>query len=240
MTTEKPTERIAKRIAASGVCSRRDAEKLILEGRVQVNGERITSPALNVSDSDSIKVDDKVITKPKRARLWMYHKPTGVLTTHKDQEGRPTVFEQLPAHMPRVISVGRLDMNSEGLLLLTTSGTLARALEHPSTGLKRRYRVRVFGKPTNRELESLAKGVTVDGVHYGSIIAKLEREMESNSWIDVVLSEGKNREIRNVFSHLGYTVNRLIRTHYGDFELDDLARGVVKEMPDTMFRKYLT
>jgi 23S rRNA pseudouridine2605 synthase len=236
--SEKPTERIAKRIAASGVCSRRDAEKLIASGRVHVNGERITSPALNVSDSDSIKVDGKLISKPTRARLWLHHKPTGVLTTHKDQEGRPTVFEKLPSHLPRVVSVGRLDMNSEGLLLLTTSGELARALEHPSTGLKRRYRVRVFGKPTNRELESLAKGITIDGIHYGSIIAKMEREMESNSWIDVTLSEGKNREIRRVFAHLGYTVNRLIRTHYGDFELGDLAVGSVKEMPDNMFKQY--
>lgn len=232
-------KRIAKRIAASGVCSRRDAERLIAEGKVEVNGERIGSPALNVTESDSISVDGKKISKTAKARMWMYHKPVGLLTTHKDTEGRPTVFESLPDYLPRVVSVGRLDMNSEGLLLLTTSGELSRTLEHPSTALKRQYRVRVFGKPTNKELESLAKGMTVDGVVYGSIIAKLERETESNSWLELTLTEGKNREIRKVLEHIGYKVNRLIRTHYGDFELGDLARGAVKELPAKSFEAFL-
>lgn len=235
---EKP-ERIAKRIAASGVCSRRDAEKLILAGKVEVNGERIASPALNVTSSDAIKIDGKPIEKVEKPRLWLYHKPAGLLTTHKDTKDRPTVFASLPKHLPRVISVGRLDMNSEGLLLLTTSGELARQLEHPSTGLKRCYRVRVFGKPTNKELESLAKGLTVEGVHYGSIIATLARETESNSWLEMTLTEGKNREIRNVLSHLGYQVNRLIRTHYGPFALNELKRGEVKELPANSFRQFL-
>lgn len=237
--TEKTGERIAKRIAAAGICSRRDAEKLIEKGKVEVNGKRIHSPALNVNEADIIKVNGELLQTKNKPRLWMYHKPTGLLTTHKDTHDRPTVFASLPKTMPRVISVGRLDMNSEGLLMLTTDGALARALEHPSTGLERRYRIRVFGKPTDADLKSLLKGVTVDGVMYGKIVATLERETGSNCWIEVKLSEGKNREIRKVFQHLGYSVNRLIRTHYGPFTLGSLPRGELLELPDNTFKKFL-
>lgn len=228
MTQEKKGERIAKVIAASGACSRRDAEKIILEGRVKVNGKLINSPALNVTD-ETISIDDIVITKPKTSRLFKYYKPVGLVTTHKDEKGRQTVFESLPQNMPRVISVGRLDLNSEGLLLLTTSGEVARQFELPSSNLERVYRVRVYGNVNMDELKNLKKGIEIDGVRYGSIDVSAEK-IAVNSWLKVSIREGKNREVRKVLAHFGLEVNRLIRTRYGEYELGDMQPGEVVEI----------
>lgn len=232
---EKPanseSERLAKRIASAGICSRRDAEKLIENGEVKVNGEVIRSPATNVSASDVVEVKGKTISTPDHTRLWLYHKPSGLLTTHKDPKGRPTVFASLPKSMPRVISVGRLDLNSEGLLLLTNSGDLARTLELPKTGLPRTYHARMFGTLSEREIKTLDAGIAIDGIHYGSIQVKPIRKTSSNSWVEVTLHEGKNREIRKVFEHLNHPVSRLIRTSYGPFELRDLPKGHIQEIP---------
>ena len=232
-------QRIAKRIAAAGICSRREAEALIADGKVKVNGHYIDSPALNVTDDDKIEVRGRPIFAPSKTRLWLYHKPPGLLTTHKDPEGRPTVFDHLPASLPRVISVGRLDMNSEGLLLLTTSGDLARTLELPKTGLPRSYRVRIFGIPTNKHIKQLKDGLTIEGTRYGPIETHIETSTKSNCWVSVTLHEGKNREIRRVFEHLGFQVSRLLRTDYGPFKLGELARGQVKEMPGHTFERLL-
>ncbi len=221
--------RIAKMIARAGVCSRRDAERLIEAGRVVVNGKKLKSPALNVSERDEILVDDKPLPQKQPVRLWRYHKPRGRVTSHKDPQGRPTVFDSLPDHLPRVISVGRLDYNTEGLMLLTTDGGLARHLELPSTGWRRRYRVRAFGKITQAELDGLKKGITIDKVRYGPIEAQIERD-GANSWINMSISEGKNREIRRVLEHLGLQVSRLIRLSYGPFQLNELTVGAVEEV----------
>jgi 23S rRNA pseudouridine2605 synthase len=231
--TEQPGkgERIAKVLARAGLCSRRDAERWIAEGRVSVDGKVLDSPAVTVSESNDVRVDGKPIPQPERARLWRYHKPAGLVTTHRDEKGRPTIFENLPADLPRVISVGRLDLTSEGLLLLTNDGALARRLELPSTGWVRRYKVRVHGEVEPERLAALARGVTVDGVAYGPIRAELERQQGSNAWLTVALREGKNREIRRVLEHLGYTVTRLIRLAYGPFQLGALPRGAVEEVP---------
>lgn len=237
--TGAPSMRIAKFIAAAGICSRRQAEVLIEEGKVKVNGKTIDSPALNVSEADSILVNNKPIFVQSTPRLWLYHKPAGLVTTHKDPQGRPTVFSALPADMPRVISVGRLDLNSEGLLLLSTSGDLARALELPSTGMPRTYRARIFGTPKQRELNMLADGVQISGVKYGPIQVNFEKTSASNIWVEVTLHEGKNREIRKVFEHIGHPVSRLIRTAYGPFALDDLAKGQVKEISEKRIHKAL-
>jgi 23S rRNA pseudouridine2605 synthase len=223
------TMRIAKMIARAGVCSRRDAERMIEAGRVNVNGKRLQSPALNVSFQDRILVDDKPLPQQQPVRLWRYHKPRGRMTSHKDPEGRPTVFEALPDHLPRVISVGRLDFNTEGLMLLTTDGDLARHLELPSTGWRRRYKVRVFGKVTQSQLDDLKKGIAIDGVRYGKIIAQLERE-GNNPWINLSITQGKNREVRRVMEYLGLKVSRLIRLSYGPFQLNDLSVGGVDEI----------
>ena len=225
-------ERIAKVMARAGLCSRRDAERWIELGRVSVNGKVISSAALNVSDQDKITVDGKALAEKQDTRLFLYHKPAGLVTTHKDEKGRSTVFSQLPAHLPRVVSVGRLDLNTEGLLLLTNDGELARFLELPATGWKRRYRVRVKGNVAQAKLDRLKEGVTVEGVHYKSIIATLDAEQSqgANSWITVSLQEGKNREIRRVMEHIGLTVNRLIRTDYGPFSLGKMERGTVVEV----------
>ncbi len=228
MTEDKKGERIAKAIAASGACSRRDAEKIILEGRVKVNGKTINSPALNVTD-ETISIDDIVITKPKKARLFKYYKPVGLVTTHKDEHCRKTVFESLPANMPRVISVGRLDLNSEGLLLLTTSGEIARRFELPSSNLERVYRVRVYGRVNMDDLKNLKKGIEIDGIRYGSVDVTAEK-IAVNSWLKVSIREGKNREVRKVLAHFGLEVNRLIRIRYGDYELGDLQPGQVEEI----------
>jgi 23S rRNA pseudouridine2605 synthase len=224
-------ERIAKILARAGLCSRRDAERWIAEGRVSVDGKVLDSPAVTVTEASDVRVDGKPIPQPERARLWRYHKPAGLVTTHRDEKGRPTIFESLPADLPRVISIGRLDLTSEGLLLLTNDGELARRLELPSTGWVRRYKVRVHGEVDPERLAALARGVTVDGVSYGPIRAEMDRQQGSNAWLTVALREGKNREIRRVLEHLGYSVTRLIRLAYGPFQLGALPRGEVEEVP---------
>lgn len=227
-------ERIAKVIARAGLCSRRDAESWILEGRVRVDGKVLETPAFCVTSRNRIVVDGKPLPQAEDARLWLYYKPRGLVTTHKDELGRQTIFESLPPELPRVISVGRLDLNSEGLLLLTNDGELARYLELPSTGWVRRYRVRLHGKVDPLELEKLRKGLTVDGIHYGPMMASLDRQQGDNAWLTVSLQEGKNRELRRVFEFLGWPVNRLIRTSYGPFQLGTLepgeARGVASRV----------
>jgi 23S rRNA pseudouridine2605 synthase len=224
-------ERIAKVLARVGLCSRRDAERWIAEGRVSVDGDVLASPAVNVGAASDIRVDGKPIPQPERARLWRYHKPAGLVTTHRDEKGRPTVFAALPTELPRLISVGRLDLNSEGLLLLTNDGALARRLELPSTGWVRRYKVRVHGEVESTQLAGLEAGTTIGGVSYGSIRAEFERQQGSNAWITMALREGRNREVRRVLEHLGLQVTRLIRLAYGPFQLGNLPRGAVAEVP---------
>ncbi|MGV6801237.1 MAG: pseudouridine synthase [bacterium] len=245
MTESKPQnttnqgERIAKIIARAGLCSRRDAEKLVTEGRVTVNGEILSTPAIKVLATADIRVDGERIGKVDAARLWRYHKPDGLVTTHKDPQERRTVFQALPVQMPRVLSVGRLDLTTEGLLLLTNDGGLARALELPSTGWIRRYRVRAYGRVSQRQLDKIAHGVRVEGIDYGPIKAELESQQGGNSWIKVAIREGKNREIRNVMRHLGLQVNRLIRTSYGPFQLGALRKSDVEEVPTKILRDQL-
>jgi 23S rRNA pseudouridine2605 synthase len=235
-------ERIAKVLARAGLCSRREAESWILDGRVQVDGKTITSPALNVGAANRILVDNKPLPRAETTRLFRYHKPQGLITTARDPQGRPTVFDQLPKNLPRLISVGRLDLNSEGLLLLTNDGELARHLEHPSKGWLRRYRVRIHvgGTPFDEKIfAKLAKGVTVDGVVYGPIEASLDHTKGHNAWLTLGLKEGKNREIRRVMEHLGYTVNRLIRVSFGPFQLGRLEQGNVEEVPQRVLKETL-
>jgi 23S rRNA pseudouridine2605 synthase len=232
-------ERIAKVIARAGLCSRREAETWIAAGRVAVNGKALTSPAFNVTAADRIAVDGKPLPARERTRLFRYHKPRGFLTTSRDPEGRPTLFAALPKTLPRLVSVGRLDFNSEGLLLLTNDGGLKRMLELPETGWLRRYRVRANGRTDQAALDRLRKGVTVDGIAYGPVEAKLDREQGDNLWLTVGLREGKNREVRNVLGTVGLTVNRLIRVSYGPFQLGDLAPGAVEEVKTTMLREQL-
>jgi 23S rRNA pseudouridine2605 synthase len=236
---KKAGERIAKVVARAGLASRRDAEEWITQGRVTVNGRVINSPALDVTANDVIAVDGKVLPPRERTRLFMYHKPRGLMTTHADPEGRPTVFDNLPEGLPRLISIGRLDFNTEGLLLLTNDGGLARALELPDTGWLRRYRVRAHGEVTQAQLDELKKGVEVDGVKYGSIDATLERDQGANVWLVFAIREGKNREVRNVMAHLGLEVNRLIRVSYGPFQLGELAEGTVEEVKTRVLREQL-
>ena len=232
-------ERIAKRLARAGLCSRRDAERWILEGRVAVNGTVLTSPALVVRETDVIVVDGNAIAEAEPPRLWRYYKPSGLVTTARDENGRPTVFERLPAELPRVISVGRLDLTTEGLLLLTNDGEVARYLELPSTGWARRYRVRVHGVVDPVTLAGLIKGPTIEGVHYGPVEAVLDRQQGSNAWLTVTLREGKNREIRKLMESLGLTVNRLIRVAYGPFQLGKLPEGEVEEIPKRVLKDQL-
>src|SRR3954447_15853491 len=232
-------ERIAKVIARAGLASRREAEAWIAAGRVAVNGAKITSPALNVARSDKIVVDGKPLPGVERTRLFMFHKPRGLMTTHADPEGRPTVFDNLPEGLPRLISIGRLDFNTEGLLLLTNDGGLARALELPATGWLRRYRVRAHGQVTQAQLDELRDGVTVDGINYGPIEATLDREQPSNVWITFAIREGKNREVRNVLRHLGLHVARLIRVSFGPFQLGEIGEGEVQEVPTRVLREQL-
>lgn len=232
-------ERIAKSIARAGICSRRDAEKMILAGRVAVNGETLASPARNVGEDDVITVDGKPLAPKEQTRLWRYHKPSGLVTTHKDPQGRPTVFINLPKHLPRVVSVGRLDFNSEGLLLLTNDGELARRLELPASGWQRTYRARLFGKVSQADLDKLATGITINGVKYGPIIADLERTKGMHSWASVTLKEGKNREVKRVMERLGLKVSRLIRIQYGPFHLGHLAEGAVEEIAARLWREQL-
>jgi 23S rRNA pseudouridine2605 synthase len=226
-------------MARAGVCSRRDAEKLIGEGRVKLNGRVLDTPAVKVTAKDKVTVDNKLVAAAEETRLWRYHKPAGLVTTHRDPAGRPTVFERLPPDLPRVISVGRLDLTSEGLLLLTNDGALARRLELPSNGWVRRYRARAFGRITQEELDKLQDGLTVDGVRYGGIDAKLESGRGSNVWIAVSISEGKNREVRRVLEAIGLKVNRLIRIAYGPFQLGLLKPGEVDEISGKVLRDQL-
>jgi 23S rRNA pseudouridine2605 synthase len=230
-------ERIAKALARAGLCSRRDAEEWIAAGRVAVNGRTLRSPAFNVKPGDSVVVDGKPLPTRERTRLWLYNKPKGLVTTHDDPEGRPTVFSHLPPHLPRVIAVGRLDINTEGLLLLTNDGGLARILELPSTGWIRRYRVRAFGQVTQAQLDALRDGLELDGVQYGAVEATLDREKGSNVWITMTLREGNNREVKKVLAHLGLQVNRLLRVAYGPFQLGDIPRAGAEEVPRKMLRE---
>jgi 23S rRNA pseudouridine2605 synthase len=236
---KKAGERIAKVVSRAGLASRRDAEEWIVQGRVSVNGRVINSPALDVTSRDVITVDGKPLPERERTRLFMFHKPRGLMTTHADPEGRPTVFDNLPEGLPRLISIGRLDFNTEGLLLLTNDGGLARVLELPDTGWLRRYRVRAHGEVTQDQLDALKKGVEVDGVKYGSIDAVLERDQGANVWLVFAIREGKNREVRNVMAHLGLEVNRLIRVSYGPFQLGELAEGQVEEVKTRVLREQL-
>jgi 23S rRNA pseudouridine2605 synthase len=229
-------ERIAKWLARAGVASRRDAEKLVAEGRVRLNNTVVTHPATFVTADDTVVVNGAAVEAPERTRLWRYHKPAGLMTTHRDPEGRPTVFDKLPPGMPRVVSIGRLDLTSEGLLLLTNDGALARTLELPSTGWLRRYRVRVHGRPDERALAGLSRGVTVDGVRYGPIDAGLDSVKGDNAWLTVALREGRNREVRRIMAHLHLPVSRLLRIAYGPFQLGMLPRGTVEEVPARVLR----
>jgi len=236
---KKSGERIAKVVSRAGLASRRDAEEWIVQGRVTVNGRVINSPALDVTANDVITVDGKPLPPRERTRLFLYHKPRGLMTTHADPEGRPTVFDNLPEGLPRLISIGRLDFNTEGLLLLTNDGGLARVLELPDTGWLRRYRVRAHGEVTQAQLDELKKGIEVDGVKYGSIDTTLERDQGANVWLMFAIREGKNREVRNVMAHLGLEVNRLIRVSYGPFQLGELAEGEVEEVKTRVLREQL-
>jgi 23S rRNA pseudouridine2605 synthase len=234
----KEAERIAKVIARAGLCSRRDAERWILDGRVSVNGKTLESPAFTVVPEDKILVDGKPLPASEATRLFLYHKPVGLVTSARDEKHRATVFDKLPAGLPRVVSVGRLDLNSEGLLLLTNDGGLARFLESPANAWKRRYRVRVNGVVKAAHLARLAQGVTVEGMNYGPIEARMERaQTGANVWLSVTLKEGKNREIRKVMAHFGLQVSRLIRTAYGPFELGDLAPGSAKEVAPEFLKR---
>lgn len=232
-------ERIAKVIARAGVCSRRDAERLIAEGRVMVNEARIATPAIKIGPDDKVEVDGKVLPAHQQTRLWRYHKPQGLIVSHRDPKGRPTVFDALPKTLPRVVSVGRLDVNSEGLLLLTNDGELERRLELPATGWTRRYRARVHGRVDERALSELKNGIEIDGVRYGPIEAVLERRQGGNAWLAFSLREGKNREIKRVCEHLSLQVNRLIRISYGPFQLGDLGRGDIEEVSPRVLREQL-
>ena len=232
-------ERIAKWLARAGVASRRDAEKLLAEGVVAVNGAVVTHPATFIDPDDIVQVRGAVVDAPDRTRLWRYHKPEGLVTTHRDPQDRPTVFDALPPGLPRVVSVGRLDLNSEGLLLLTNDGALARRLELPDNGWTRRYRVRVYGVIDNRALGGLVRGVTVEGVRYGPIEAMLDARTGTNAWLSVALKEGRNREVRKVMAHLGLQVTRLIRVAYGPFQLGNLGRGEADEVPGKVLREQL-
>ena len=237
--SEDSPERIAKLLARAGLCSRRDAERWIAEGRVSVDGQVLTTPAVSVTADNDVRVDGKPLPTPERPRLWRYHKPAGLVTSHRDEKGRPTVFDALPKELPRLISVGRLDLSSEGLLLLTNDGALSRRLELPSTGWLRRYKVRVHGVVEPERLATLGKGITIAGVSYGPIRAELERVQGSNAWVTFTLREGKNREVRRVLEHLGLQVTRLIRLAYGPFQLGNLARGAVAEVPRKVLAEQL-
>ena len=225
-----PGDRIAKVLARAGVASRREAERMIGEGRVRVNGRLLDSPALNVTEADRIEIDGQPIAAAEPPRLWRYHKPVGLVTTTRDEKGRPTVFDRLPPDMPRVMSVGRLDLNSEGLLLLTNDGSLKRRLELPSTGWLRRYRVRVHGRPGEADLDRLRQGIDVGGESFRPMQVALDRQQGGNAWLTIGLREGRNREIRRAMEQIGLTVNRLIRLSYGPFQLGELRSGAVEEV----------
>jgi len=233
-------ERIAKVMARAGLCSRREAEAWIAAGRVTVNGSALTSPAFNVTPRDAVVVDGKPLPTHERTRLFRYYKPRGLVTTARDPQGRTTLFEKLPKDLPRLVSVGRLDINSEGLLLLTNDGGLKRALELPETGWLRRYRVRANGRATQDDLDRLKKGVTIEGVSYGAVDAKLDRVQGANLWLTIGLREGKNREVRKVLGSIGLAVNRLIRVSYGPFQLAELEEGAVEEVKTRTLRDQIS
>ncbi len=232
-------DRIAKVLARAGVASRRDAERMIEAGRVSVNGKKLDSPAFNVTGKDRITVDGKLIGEPDHERIWLYHKPAGLVTTNRDEKGRETIFDKLPENLPRVMTVGRLDLNSEGLLLLTNDGGLKRKLELPSTGWLRKYRVRINGRPTEDTFAPLRKGIEVDGERFQPMDITLDRQQGANAWVTVGLREGKNREIRRAMEAIGLTVNRLIRVSYGPFQLGQLKQGEVEELRRRVVRDQL-
>jgi 23S rRNA pseudouridine2605 synthase len=236
----EPQERVARALARAGVASRREVERMIEEGRVALNGQVLSSPAVNVGPRDILTVDGQAVSEPEATRVFRYHKPVGLITSHNDPKGRPTVFASLPKEIGRVISVGRLDLNSEGLLLLTNDGALARQLELPDTAFVRRYRARAYGHASQARLDKLKDGVTIDGVSYGPVRASMEKDAGgSNHWITVAISEGKNREVRKLLEHVGLKVNRLIRLSYGPFELGDLIPGEVQELSPKEVREHL-
>ncbi len=232
-------ERIAKRIARAGICSRRAAEAMILEGRVTLNGEILQTPAVVVSASDKISVDGKPLPAAEATKLWRYYKPRGLVVSNRDEKDRDTIYDHLPETMPRVMSVGRLDLDTEGLLLLTNDGGLARYLELPATGWIRKYRVRVRGIVDTEKLEGLASGVRIDGIHYQEIKARLDKQMPSNAWLTIAITEGKNREIRHIMEYLGYPVSRLLRLSYGPFQLGTLTEGSVEEVKPAILKDQL-
>ncbi|MDX2028005.1 MAG: pseudouridine synthase [Alphaproteobacteria bacterium] len=232
-------ERIAKRLARAGIASRREVERMIAAGRVAVDGKKLTSPALNVTAHNKITVDGKPVAAAEATRVWRYHKPSGIITTLRDPQGRPTVFEKMPEDMPRVVSVGRLDFTTEGLLLLTNDGGLARHLELPKNAWLRHYRVRVHGDVDTEKLAALAKGVTISGIRYEPVRAKLEKQQGSNAWLDISIREGKNREVRKIMEHMDLQVTRLIRTAFGPFQLGKLPKGMVEEVPRHVLRQQL-
>ena len=240
MDTKPPEgDRIAKVLARAGVASRRDAEKMILAGRIAVNGKIIDRAALNITDADKVTVDGKPMTPPEPPRLWLYHKPIGLVTTTRDEQGRATIYDKLPPELPRVVTVGRLDINSEGLLLLTNDGGVKRQMELPSTGWLRKYRVRVNGRPTDVQLEPLRQGITVDGERFQPMTVIIDRQQGANAWLTVSLREGKNREIRRALQDIGLSVNRLIRISYGPFQLNTLKAGAVEEIRRKVLRDQL-
>ncbi len=237
--TPPPGDRIAKVLARAGIASRREAERMIEAGRVTVNGKTIDSPALNVTPGDKITVDGKPVAEPEPARLWLYHKPTGLVTTNRDEKGRPTIFDNLPEDMPRVMSVGRLDLNSEGLLLLTNDGGIKRKLELPSTGWLRKYRVRINGRPKDEDFAPLRQGLVIEGEKFQPMTVTLDRQQGANAWLTIGLREGKNREIRRAIEDIGFTVNRLLRVSYGPFQLGNLKPGEVEEIRRRVLRDQL-
>ncbi len=240
MTNDTPKgDRIAKVLSRAGIASRRESERMIEEGRVSVNGKTITSPALNITPDDKVVVDGKRVGEPDAARIWLYHKPAGLVTSERDEKDRPTVFASLPDTMPRVMSVGRLDINSEGLLLLTNDGEIKRKLELPATGWLRRYRVRINGSVSEARLDELRAGITVDGINYQPMIVTFDRQQGANAWLTVSIREGKNREIRRTMEAIGVVVNRLIRVSYGPFQLGDLKQGDVEEIKGRVVRDQL-
>nr|WP_170422925.1 pseudouridine synthase [Ruegeria arenilitoris] len=237
--TPPPGDRIAKVLARAGVASRREAERMIEAGRVSVNGKAINSPALNVTAEDKITVDGKPVSEPEPSRLWLYHKPPGLVTTTRDEKGRATIFDNLPEDMPRVMSVGRLDLNSEGLLLLTNDGGIKRKLELPATGWLRKYRVRVNGRPKEEDFEPLRKGLVIEGERFQPMTVSLDRQQGANAWLTIGLREGKNREIRRAMEDIGFAVNRLLRVSYGPFQLGSLKPGEVEEIRRRVMRDQL-